>query len=138
MSSYLSFYIVPKKRKENEEKRHILILSYSRSSEIYQYVHENINPAFVGSDGEKYTTLDKENLGTVMRDIRQDIAKVKERLELYEKYASSNADLIEDVISQREYLKELEFCESQLCFIEDLVDNAEFYKEVEEVCCNID
>ena len=63
MSSYLSVYIVPKRKSEEEEKKHILILSYSRSSDIYRYFDENIHPAFIDIEDTRYTILDKEVLG---------------------------------------------------------------------------
>lgn len=138
MSSYLSVYIVPKRKNEQETKNHILILCYSRNSEIYQYVYENLNPAYAGNDGEQYSKLTQEDINLVLKDIKSDIVKTKERLELYEKYASVNADYIEDIMSQKEYLSDLTYCESQLTVIEDIIDNAELYKEIEEVCCNID
>lgn len=137
MSSYFSVYIVPKRKSEKEEKKHILILSYSRSSDIYQYFDENIHPAFVGMEDTRYTILDKENLGVVLSDIGKDIDRAKSRLELYEKYASSNAEYIEEIMSQKEYLEDLEYCKTQISVIEDIVDNAEFYDDIEEVSCNI-
>ena len=137
MSSYLSVYIVPKRKSEKEEKKHILILSYSRSSDIYQYFDENIHPAFVGVEDTRYTPLNKENLGVVLSDIGKDIDRAKSRLELYEKYASSNAEYIEEIMSQKEYLEDLEYCKTQISVIEDIVDNAEFYDDIEEVSCNI-
>ena len=137
MSSYLSVYIVPKRKSEEEEKKHILILSYSRSSDIYQYFDENIHPAFIGIEDTRYTILDKESLGMVLDDVRKDIGKAKSRLELYEKYASSNAEYIEEIMSQEEYLEGLEYCKSQISVIEDIVDNAKFFDDIEEVSCNI-
>lgn len=137
MSSYLSVYIVPKRKSEEEEKKHILILSYSRSSDIYRYFDENIHPAFIDIEDTRYTILDKESLRVVLDDVRKDIDKAKSRLELYEKYASSNAEYIEEIMSQKEYLEDLEYCKSQISVIEDIVDNAEFYDDIEEVSCNI-
>ena len=73
----------------------------------------------------------------MLDDVRKDIDKAKSRLELYEKYASSNAEYIEEIMSQKEYLEDLEYCKSQISVIEDIVDNAEFYDDIEEVSCNI-
>ena len=138
MSSYLSIYIVPKRKSEKEEKKHILILSYSRSSDIYQYFNENIHPAFVGIEETHYTTLNKENLGELLDEIRKDIDKVKSRLELYEKYASNNVEYVDDIMSQKEYLEDLMYCKRVVSVIDDIVYNAEFYDNIEEVCCNMD
>ena len=71
MSSYLSFYIVPKRKSDTEKKQHIILTSFSRNSDIYQYFWENINPAYCGME-EKYTTLTKENVKSVIDDFEKD------------------------------------------------------------------
>lgn len=50
MSSYLSFYLVP--RAHPEEK--LLLQSFSRSNEVYQRFSDNLNIAYAGNE-EKYT-----------------------------------------------------------------------------------
>lgn len=52
MSSYLSFYLVP--RAHPEEK--LLLQSFSRSNEVYQRFSDNLNIAYAGNE-EKYTKL---------------------------------------------------------------------------------
>ena len=86
MSSYLSFYIVPKRKSDTEKKQHIILTSFSRNSDIYQYFWENINPAYCGME-EKYTTLTKENVKSVIDDFEKDINSYQKRLTEYEKYA---------------------------------------------------
>ena len=56
MSSYLSFYLVP--RAHPEEK--LLLQSFSRSNEVYQRFSDNLNIAYAGNE-EKYTKQDVQN-----------------------------------------------------------------------------
>ena len=52
MSSYLSFYLVPKAHPEEK----LLLQSFSRSNEVYQRFFDNRSVAYAGNE-EKYTTL---------------------------------------------------------------------------------
>ena len=136
MSSYLQFFIVPKRKSDKELKKHIILATYCRSSEIYQYLDENIHPAWAGNE-EKYTTLTLENLALVFKDFDNDINKAKVRLTEYEKYASKNPDYIQEIIETKEYIQDLEAWKNKLTFIEDILDDITCYEEIEEVCCNI-
>ena len=139
MSSYLSIYIVPKRKTQEEQKKHIILTAYSRSTTIYQYFSDNINPVFIGSGGEEqYTTLTLQNLTSVLQDFDEDIKKAKDRLVEYEKYASNNPEYINEIIEQKEYIQDLQYWRDKASFILDIVDDKDCYEEIEEVCCNID
>lgn len=139
MSSYLSIYIVPKRKSKEEKKQHIVLATYSRSTDIYSYFDENIHPAFIGSNEETpYTTLTKENVGEVLQDFGNDISKSKTRLTEYEKYAKDNPEYIDDIISLKEYIQDLQYWKDKISFIMDILDDMDCYEEIEEVCCNID
>lgn len=139
MSSYLSIYIVPKRKSLGEKKKHIVLASYSRSTDIYQYFYENIHPAFVGNNEETpFTTLTKENIGEVLKDFNEDITNANTRLTEYEKYAANNPDYIGEIIEQKEYINNLQYWRNKVSFIEDILDEKDCYDEIEEVCCNID
>lgn len=138
MSSYLSIYIVPKRKSEKEEKKHILLTSYSRSTDIYQYFDENIHPVFVGNNEKTpYTTITMEDILTVTKDMSQDIVKAKNVLTEYEKYAPHNPEYIQDILETKEYITNLQYWKDKVSFIEDMIDSIPFYEEIEEVCCNI-
>lgn len=139
MSSYLNIYLVPKRKdKEKDEKQYLLLTSYSRSSDVYEAFYENINPAFAGNE-EKYTTLSKENVQSALNDVSKSINLTKEKLKLYEKYASDHPDYIQSIIDEREVLKDYEQTYGDVAFISDIVsDTIEGYNSFEEVCCNID
>ena len=74
MSSYLSFYLVP--RAHPEEK--LLLQSFSRSNEVYQRFSDNLNIAYAGNE-EKYTKLTISDVESVIQDIDADITKAETR-----------------------------------------------------------
>lgn len=137
MSSYLSFYIVPKRKSDSEEKQHIILTSFSRNSDIYQYFWENINPAYCGNE-EKYTTLTKENVRSVIDDFEKDIDSYQKRLTEYEKYAGTQPDYIEEIINLKEEIENLVYWKNKISFIQDIIEDISIYDKIEEVCCNID
>lgn len=137
MSSYLSIYIVPKRKSDKEEKKHILLAAFSRNSEIYQYFSENIHPIFAANENY-YTTITKESIREVVTDLSKDISNSKDRLAEYEKYAKNNPDYIQDIIELKQYISDLQYTQGKVAFIEDMVDDIDFHEEIEEVCCNID
>lgn len=139
MSSYLNIYLVPKRKdKEKEKKQYLLLTSYSRSNDVYEAFYENINPVFVDNE-EKYTTLTKENMQDVLNDVSKSINLTKEKIKLYEKYASDHPDYIQSIIDEREVLKDYEQTYGDAAFISDIVSNTiDDYNGFEEVCCNID
>jgi lipopolysaccharide export LptBFGC system permease protein LptF len=138
MSSYLSFYIVPKRKSDKEEKKHIIIASYSRSSEIYQRFYENLGVAYI-ADEQKYTTLSKEDIYRVKSDLKEDIEKTVKRYTEFERYAKDNPDYINEIIELKEYAEDLEYWKAKISFLQDIVEEAGMYSSgVEEVCCNID
>lgn len=138
MSSYLSIYIVPKRKSEKEEKKHILVAAFSRNSEIYQYFNENIHLAYNGNKERPYTTLTKDNIQDVITDLSRDISSSKDRLMEYEKYVKDNPDYIQEIIELKQYISDLQYTQGEVCFIEEMVDGIDFYEEIEEICCNID
>mgnify|MGYP004483705271 CR=1 FL=1 len=138
MSSYLSFYIVPKRKSSEEPKKHILLLAFSRSSYIYQYFNDNVRITWIGNNEETpYTTLTMEDIHRVLEDISSDMDSSKRRLVEFEKYAAKNSDYVNEIISLKEYISELQYVKHQTEFIALLLDGMEFYEEIEEVCCNI-
>ncbi len=138
MSSYLSIYIVPKRKSEEEEKKHILVAAFSRNSEIYQYFSENINPVYIGNKEHSYTTITKDKIEDVITDLSRDISSSKNVLVEYEKYAKDNPNFIQDIIELKQHISDLQYTQGEVCFIEEMVDSIDFYEKIEEVCCNID
>lgn len=139
MSSYLTFYAVPKRENTEEPKKRLLLTAYSRSSDIYQCFSESMAIAWAKDDTDNsYTTLTSADVEDVLKDIRERIQRDKAMLVEYEKYASSNADYITDILETKKSLEELQYCEGKIAFLEDMLSDIGFgYSSFEEICCNI-
>ena len=136
MSSYLTFYI---KTKE-ENSKPLNLISYSRNTEIYQYFYENVHPAYIGMDEDiKYSELSVNDVELVIEDMENDIGKAKKRIEEYEKHASGNQEIIEEILNWKEYIEDLEYWLHKVEFIKNLVQEASYsWNSYDKILCNID
>lgn len=116
MSSYLSFYLVPKAHPEER----LLLQSFSRSNEVYQRFFDNLSVAYAGNE-EKYTKLTVSDVESVIRDLDDDIAKAEARRVEYEKFCHGNSELIEEMISTKEYIRDLQSTRDYISFIRDIL-----------------
>ena len=125
MSSYLTFYVKPK-----DGGKPIDIISFSRSSEIYQYFTDTFKY------GPEPITVTADNVREVQSVLTTDIYRNKMRLETYEKYAHLNADLVEEVIGVKEYIGQLTKAKFYIDFIMLMVEESENgYSRSSEICC---
>lgn len=144
MSSYLTFYLVPKKDK-GEDKEPLALMSYSRSSDIYQAFYENINVAYIGNDDKSnYTELTKEMVDDVVNTIKKDYDEAQKsfnaRMDAYRSVkleGETFEDYVEDFQSTTRYLEELKETITQVELIASIVDDLE-YSDFEKVLINID
>ena len=136
MSSYLTFYIKPKE----EGSKPISLISYSRNSEIYQYFKDSINPAYIGNGDEmNYTELTVSDINKVIEYLKDNIDKAKARLYEYEKHASGNLEIIEEILNQKDYLNDLGITLYQIYFIQNIVEESTYsWNDYNKVLCNID
>lgn len=132
MSSYLSFYLVPKAHPEER----LLLQSFSRSNEVYQRFFDNLSIAHAGNE-EKYTKLTVSDVESVIRDLDDDIAKAEARRVEYEKFCHGNSELIEEMISTKEYIRDLQNTRDYISFIRDILADLN-YSGFSDVLCNID
>lgn len=132
MSSYLSFYLVPKAHPEEK----LLLQSFSRSNEVYQRFSDNLNIAYAGNE-EKYTKLTISDVESVIQDIDADITKAETRRTEYEKFCHVNSELIEEMISTKEYIRDLQSTRDYISFIRDILADLD-YSGFSDVLCNID
>jgi hypothetical protein len=132
MSSYLSFYLVPKAHPEER----LLLQSFSRSNEVYQRFFDNLSVAYAGNE-EKYTKLTVSDVESVIRDLDDDIAKAEARRVEYEKFCHGNSELIEEMISTKEYIRDLQSTRDYISFIRDVLTDLD-YSGFSDVLCNID
>lgn len=136
MVSFLSFYIVPKRKSQKEPKKYILLLTFPSISDIYQYFYENIDIAGIG-DQKDYTVLTSDDVHKVWKDISSNISSSEKRLRELEKYAAKNPDYINEILTLKEFISDLQYTKHQTEFIETLIEGADFYGKIEEICCNI-
>ena len=132
MSSYLSFYLVPKAHPEER----LLLQSFSRSNEVYQRFFDNLSIAYAGNE-DKYTKLTVSDVESVIQDIDADITKAETRRTEYEKFCYGNPESIEEIISTKEYIRDLQSTRDYISFIRDVLTDLD-YSGFSDVLCNID
>lgn len=157
MSSYLTFYLVPKKTKkkydfskddgsseievELSKGEPLCLMSYSRSSDVYQTYVDTLNPAYCGME-EKYTEVTYEDSKRVCKEFEEDMKETKQRLEIDYKMLKEggyNSDLYEDIQSFEKYLAEQKASLEELKSISNLVyEVTEGYTDFEKVLINVD
>ena len=136
MSSYLSFYLVPKAK----GSKPLNLICYSRSTHVYQYFEENVHPIYIGmGDEPQYTELTVQKVDRVLEDMKNNISKYQEKISEYQKHAAGNADIIEYILELKEELDILEWSLHKVEFIRDLVYEASCdWNEYDKILCNVD
>lgn len=146
MSSYLNFYLVPKKREgQTDEPKPLFLCSFSRSSDIYQSFNESISPVYIGNGDEPlYMELTSSLADNVVHDIKDDVERAENRLEkalhtYRELGISPTDDGMADIISTKEYIEEMKENLIEVRFIKTLVEEIDNgYNDFEKVLINID
>lgn len=135
MSSYLTFYLVPK-IKDSEP---LTLCSYSRNSNIYKSFNETLNVTFIGMNEPQYTELTVDKVDKVIASMREEIASNKKRVIEYEKHAAGNTDIIEYILELKEDIEILEWSLNKVEFIKDLIEDISIgYTDFTKVLCNVD
>ena len=144
MSSYLTFYLVPKKTRKkydfNKDDGHTET-EVSRNNEIYRAFSETLNPAYAGME-EKYTELTSKGCKDVIYDLECEIKSTEKRLAINYKMLKEggySSELWEDIHSMEEYLSEQKETLDEVKYISRLVyECTEGYNDFEKVLINID
>lgn len=137
MSSYLSFYVVPKA----EDSKPLRLICYSRNTEVYRYFNDNLHVAYIeDSEGNtQYTELTVAKVDEVLEDLKNDIDKANKRAAEYEKHANGSEEIIEYIIEQKEYIEDLEWALHKIEFIRDLVQEMSYdCTGYNKILCNVD
>ena len=157
MSSYLTFYLVPKKTRKkydySKDDGHtetevelstglpLALMSYSRNNEIYRAFSETLNPAYAGME-EKYTELTTDGCKMVIEDLENDIKSTEKRLAINYKMLKEggySSELWEDIHSMEDYLSEQKETLEEVKYISRLVyECTEGYNDFEKVLINVD
>lgn len=141
MSSYLNIYVQPK-IKDSVESKKMCLMSCSRSHPLYQAINEAGSFYAYTSIGEnaeeQFYELSSDLISSVCQDLNTEIQIVEKRLNEYEKYAAGSSEIIQEIISTKDYLEELKETYNQLCFISQIVDDVENgFSDFEKVFINI-
>ena len=144
MSSYLTFYLVPKKDK-GEIKEPLAFLSYSRNSNIYQAFYENINVVFIGNDDKSnYTELTKDLVNKVVDAVKTDYNEAQKnfnaRMDAYRSVKLEGKafdNYVEDFQSTTQYLEDLKETIIQIELIASMIEDLDC-SDFEKVLINID
>jgi hypothetical protein len=157
MSSYLTFYLVPKKTRKkydfNKDDGHtetevelstgtpLALMSYSRNNEIYRAFNETLNPAYAGME-EKYTELTTDGCKRVIEDLENEIKSIEKRLNINYKMLKEggySSELWENIHSMEDYLSEQKETLESVRNISSLVyECTEGYNDFEKVLINVD
>ena len=137
MSSYLNIYGVSKKTKEKE-----LIVSYSRSNDIYQAIDEEINVVTMyecADDKEpRYSELCSSRVRLAIDDIEEMISNSEKRLAEYEKHANGNLEIIDEIIQLKDFIKTEYATASKMELLYDICEDTEQgFNGFEKILCNI-
>lgn len=156
MSSYLNFYLVPKKTttkyvpsKGNDveiklsEGKPILFLSISRASDVYRAFNECLNVKYIGmGDEPEYQELTTEMVKEVINDWKSDIEDTEITLSTNYKMLKNGAtpgEMWEDIHGLEKYLKEQKEILNELDGILYWVSECYYgYNQFEKVLINID
>lgn len=133
MSSYLNIYA----KFKDDSREPLLLVSYTRSSDVYQYFEQEIHPTFMGMDEVRYTDLTFDNVGLVCDALIREINKLNMRIEEYEKHAGGNLEIINEIISLKEYNEELKNALSECAFIKMLAGETQYSYTKYTLVCNI-
>jgi len=114
MSSYLNFYLVPKKKDwMSEEPKPLLFNSYSRGTEVYQSIYEELNPVWYGNgDTPAYTEITAGDIKKVVNATKEYLerieTKLEHKMECYKKLSVEDIeDAVSDYTSSKEYIEEV-------------------------------
>ncbi len=135
MSSYLNIYL-----QEKGSDKKVLFKSYSRSTDMYSTFREEVNPPYIeGSDGIRYKELTRKDLQYVRNSLTRDIESADTRLEYLDKAAVSNTELIDEVMSWKDYKMELEALKHEVSFYDGMLSDMELgISGFSNMFCNID
>lgn len=129
MSCYLNFYL---KVKDKDEYKHFY--SVSRNNVIYQNITDYINIPYYESGEVKDNLVKLDDLSYAINDLNSTIKNIENRTALYEKYAHSNPDYIEDILSNREYIEELKWSIHIIDLLQTMSNDE--YTDFDGIYCN--
>lgn len=134
MSSYLNIYL-----RDKETKKNRLLASYSSSSDIYQAFNENMTIVCPNSEEEeKFTKVELADFGSVISSLKEEVNNMSKRLAETEKYASGNTELIDDILSYKEFIEQTTSAIAEIQFLKGILyDSVHGYTSFDAMYINI-
>lgn len=138
MSSYLTFYLVPK----GENQKPLMFTSYSRSTDVYQAYYEELHPAFIGNGDEpNYTELTPNKALQVVNAAKDNLKKAENalnnRIAAYKELGNMSDEAVQDIAETKDYIEDIKHYLIELQCIYCWVGDIE-YSDFEKVLINID
>lgn len=117
MSCYLNIYLVPNSE-EGQESKPVFLTQYSRSTDIYSAVTENMVVPYLTNE-DVYSDLTPDVMQKVKEDIVETINNMKDRTDILYKVLkeSYNEELKDDIVESETFIKELQ---EQLSVVEKI------------------
>lgn len=142
MSSYLTFYLVPK---EGDQKP-LKLWTYSRNSDVYQAFHTHANIAYIGIEEPiNYTEITKPLIEKVIDGLEEQIEDAEDELKYIIDYtaklANINSEVYDDYLcscsEQEQQIRDLKYALSEVEFINNTLSDLE-YSSFSKMLANID
>lgn len=154
MSSYLTFYLVPKRTKthykedgtseevEISKGEPLSLMSFSRNSSIYRNFYEYLHPTYIGVDEPKYDELKEGDIKSIIYQLQEELEDSKKshqnKIEvLKELGVTPDLDTLNQLIEEKDILKEQEEDLEALKWLNSFFSEIK-YSDFEKILMNID
>ena len=154
MSSYLTFYLIPKKTKthynedgtceevEISKGEPLALMSFSRNSNIYRTFYEYLHPVFIGMGEPQYDELRGGDIKSIIYQVQEELEEDKKSHQnkikvLKELGNSPDLDTLNQLIEEEDILKEKEEDLEELRWLNRFFAEIE-YSDFEKILMNID
>ena len=155
MSSYLTFYLVPKRTKthykedgtseeiEISKGEPLALMSFSRNSSIYRNFYEYLHPTYIGVGSEtNYDEVTSDDVKSIIYQVTENLEEDRKSHEnkikvLKDLGTSPDLDTLNQLISEEDILREEEEDLDDLKWLQRLFSEIK-YSDFEKILMNID
>ena len=155
MSSYLIFYVIPKKTKTHYKEDGtseavevskgvpLALMSFSRNSNVYQSFYEYLSPTYIGDNEPKYDELEESDMTYVINKLREDLEDAKTRHQNKLKVLGAltgfhDYDTLNQLIDEEDFIKEKEENLNELIWLKSFLFEIKYGDFEEKILMNID
>ena len=154
MSSYLTFYLVPKKTrtKHNDDGTSeeieiskgvpLSLMSFSRNSNVYQSFYEYLHPVYIGNDEPKYDELDVKDIDIIIERLKDELDESREfhqnKIKVLKNLGTSlDRDTLNQLIEEEDIIAEKEKDLNEIIWLKSFLSNIK-YSDFDKILINID